>query len=184
MAKDSSEPYELTALWDAPDGSLWQLTFRLQSIGGRQECVGMGLVSCQDRPLTTPVLRALPFARELDRAWQGARSRDERLKDLMRRVGVLVPEPEQARPETARGKPRQRARYTIKDYQRVATVYRELWTSGETKSPTRDTAEALGLRYNQAAKLIQRCRTSEVGLLPPTDQGLGGCARGSTEEDE
>ena len=80
------------------------------------------------------------------------------------------------RPLLASGKPRQRGRYTINEYQRVAAVYDKACRDG-SRSPTRDTAEALGLRLNQAVKLVQRCR--RMDLLPQTEPGV---ALGSTEE--
>jgi hypothetical protein len=88
---------------------------------------------------------------------------------------------EQTEALTQRGKPRQRARYTSKTYQQVAAKYSELSAAG-IRAPTRETAKALGLRYGQAAKIIQRCRAN--GLLPPTQQGVGGVVRDSTEEAE
>ena len=173
----SDEPYEVTSSWSPPDGSDWVLTFRLKNVDGRTECVGMRIVSFADRePLTAQTMRALPFARELERAGLVRLARDERFKDLARRMGGRVPELGPA-PLLASGKPRQRRKYTTGDYKRASTVYRELWKAG-SKSPTRDMAEALGLRPDQAAKLIERCRSK--GFLPQTDPGV---ARGATEED-
>jgi hypothetical protein len=178
------EPTEATGSWFPPDGSDWVLTFQLKTINGRVECIGMEIRSFTGRePLTAKRLRELPFARELERARQSELDRNELMMDLARRMGGRIPELEEANSLLLSGKPRQRARYTHKDLQRVATVYRELWLgdgkSPGSKSPTRDTANVLGLRYQQAAKLVQRCRRN--GLLPQTDQGV---ARGSTEETE
>ena len=174
----NSEPYAVTKSWAAPDGSDWVLTFRLKTLGGRPECVGMDIASLGDRaPLRSQTLRALPFAGELEQALQAQLDRDGRLKDLARRMGGRVPELESS-PLTTKGTPRRRARYTVKDYERVAQVYRERCEL-RSKTPTHDTAEILGLRYQQAAKLIQRCREERYSLLPPT-----GITRGSKEEGE
>lgn len=177
--KESEKPYEVSKFWDAPDGSAWHLVFWLKRIAGRPECVGLELhASHPERPLRAKTLRALKFSSELEQTREGAHARLERLADLGRRFGVEFPlADEQAM--TAGGKPRQRARYTSKDLQRAADVYRERCETDKSKSPTRDTAEILGLRYDQTAKLIHRCRG--LGLLPPTAPGV---ARGATEEDE
>lgn len=175
----SDEPYEVTSSWFARDGSDWVLTFRLKSVNGRTECVGMGISSFADRERMTALrLREVPFGRELERAWSGGLARDERLRDLVRRFGGDIPDLGPA-PLLASGKPRQRRKYTTRDYLQASAVYSELCKGPHpSKSPTRDAAEALGLRPDQAAKLIQRCRS--MGFLPPTDPGV---ARGSTEED-
>jgi len=175
----SGEPREVTTSWFAPDGSDWVLTFRLKRINGRTECVGMAIVSFTDRePLRAQTLRALRFASEFDRARHAEDDRRDRLIDLARRMGGRIPELEAATPLLASGKPRQRRSYTIKDYERAAAVYSGLCGAG-SEAPTRDTAEALGLRPHQAAKLIERCRLK--GYLPPTDPGV---ARGATDEKE
>ena len=45
--------------------------------------------------------------------------------------------------------------------------------AGGTKSaPTKAVAETLGLTYDQAAKLVQRCR--KIGLLGGTEKGIAG----------
>lgn len=171
--------------WYEPDESEWSLTFRLQRINGRMECVGMAIDAFPpgSRILKAPTLRALPFARELDRAVQEELERNARLTDIARRMGGRVPElEEQTAALTQRGKPRQRARYTHKTYKQVAAKYRELSDAG-VRAPTRETAKALGLRYAQAAKIIQRCRNMDPPLLPPTQQGVGGVAGDSTEEE-
>jgi hypothetical protein len=176
---ESGEPYEAGTIWGAPDGSEWSLSFHVKRIAGRPECVGLDIrphpypfARLRERPLRAAHLR-FPFAALLARALgdEGVTRRsDEMLEDLARRMGGRVPELEPARLETTRGKPRQRPRYTTNDYQCVATVYRELWKAG-SRSPGRDTAEALGLRPDQAAKLIQQCRLK--GYLPKTNPGVG-----------
>jgi len=177
--KESGEPYEVSKFWDPPDGSAWRLVFWLKRIAGRPECVGLELhASHPERPLRAKTLRALKFSSELEQAMESAHARLERFADLGRRVGVVWDIPADALAMTASGKPRQRARYTSRDLQRAADVYRGRWID-KSKSPTRDTAEILGLRYDQTAKLIHRARG--LGLLPPTAPGV---ARGATEEDE
>jgi len=174
---ESGEPYEVSTFWEAPDRSAWRLVFWLKRVAGRPECVGLELHAAHpERPLRTKTLRALKFSRELERARERENASLERLADLGSRLGAGGSLLADERAMTARGKPRQRARYTSKDLQRVADVYRERWAL-PSRSPTRDTAEILGLRYDQAAKLLQRCR--QLGLLPATDPGV---ARGSKEE--
>lgn len=174
----SGDPHEVRTSWFAPDGSDWVLTFRLKRIGGRTECVGMEVASFGDRtPLRAQTLRALRFTSELDRARRREDDRRERLRAVARRLGGRIPELE-ATPLLANGKPRQRRSYSIPYYQHAAAVYRELCEAG-SEAPTRDTAEVLGLRPAQAAKLIERCRIK--GYLPKTKPGV---ARGSTEEGE
>lgn len=176
--KESGGPYEVSKFWDAPDGSAWRLVFWLKRIAGRPECVGLELhASHPERPLRAKTLRALKFSSELEQTREGEHARLERFADLGRRVGVVWDLPADERAMTTGGKPRQRARYTSKDLQRAADVYRERWID-KSKSPTRDTAEILGLRYDQTAKLLHRCR--RLGFLPPTAPGV---ARGATEED-
>ena len=154
------ETSDLTALWDAPDGSLCRLTFTVKRIGGRLELVGFELRSLSDRPVRAAWLRTLKLEAEFEQAREAELSRDERLIDL----GLE--------------REAQRVRRTPEDLERVVHVYRELWRDGST-APTRDTAKALGLRYHQAAKLIQRCRRE--GLLPTTQRGI---ARGATEAEQ
>lgn len=173
------EPYEVRTSWSSPDGSDWVLTFRLRSIRGRVECSGFAITSFADRePLRAETLRALPFIREFERARRVELERNERLVELAGRMDGRVPELEGLRPLLASGKPRRRARFTTRDLSRVAEAYRDAWRAG-SKSPTRDTAEALGLAYNQAQKLVQRCRRMTPPLLPPTDQGV---ALGPTDD--
>jgi hypothetical protein len=177
--------HEAPNSWVGPDGSDWSLTFLLKKINGRTECIGMEIRSFADRePLTSKTMRALPFGKELDRAVQAELGRNERLMNLAARLGGRVPELEtQNAALTQRGKPRQRASYKGGFYEHVAETYRVLCSEG-SKAPTRDTAKALGLRYSQAAKIIQRCRSSEPPLLPPTRRGIGGVALDSAEEAE
>ena len=175
----SGEPREVTTSWFAPDGSDWVLTFRLKRITGRTECVGMEVASFGDRePLRAHTLRALRFASELEKARRGEDDRRERLIDVARRLGGRIPELEAATPMLASGKPRQRRSYTIGDYQRAAAVYSGFCAAG-SKAPTSDTAEALGLRPAQAAKLIERCRLHNY--LPTTAPGV---ARGLAQEED
>jgi len=176
----SGEPREVTTSWFAPDGSDWVLTFRLKRIKGRTECVGMEVASFGDRePLRAHTLRALRFASELEKARRGEDDRRERLIDVARRLGGRIPELEAATPMLASGKPRQRRSYTIGDYQRAAAVYSGFCAAG-SKAPTSDTAEALGLRPAQAAKLIERCRRLH-NYLPTTAPGV---ARGLAQEED
>ena len=163
------ETSDLTALWDAPDGSLCRLTFTVKRIGGRLELVGFELRSLSDRPVRAAWLRTLKLEAEFEQAREAELSRDERLIDLGRRMGGRNLDLEREA---------QRVRRTPEDLERVVHVYRELWRDGST-APTRDTAKALGLRYHQAAKLIQRCRRE--GLLPTTQKGI---ARGATEAEQ
>jgi hypothetical protein len=151
---------DLTALWDAPDGSPCRLTFTVKRIGGRLELVGFELRSLSDRPVRAAWLRTLKLEAEFEQAREAELSRDERLIDL----GLE--------------REAQRVRRTPEDLERVVHVYRELWRDGST-APTRDTAKALGLRYHQVAKMIQRCRRE--GLLPTTQKGI---ARGATEAEQ
>jgi hypothetical protein len=175
--KKTGEPHEVSTFWEAPDGSAWRLVFWLKRIAGRIECVGLELhASHPERPLRAKTLRALKFSSELERTTEGEHASLGRLADLGRRLGAVGPLLTDELAMTAGGKPRQRARYTSKDLQRVAAVYSERWI--DSKSPTRDTAEILGLRYDQTAKLLHRCRL--LGLLPKTDPGV---ARGSEEDD-
>ena len=151
---------DLTALWDAPDGSPCRLTFTVKRIGGRLELVGFELRSLSDRPVRAAWLRTLKLEAEFEQAREAELSRDERLIDL----GLE--------------REAQRVRRTPEDLERVVHIYRELWRDGST-APTRDTAKALGLRYHQVAKMIQRCRRE--GLLPTTQKGI---ARGATEAEQ
>lgn len=182
--EESGGPYEAVTIWEAPSGSQWRLTFALKRVEGRPECVGLEVVSLPDfehpeRPLNAKTMRALQFSGELDRARRGQAARDDRLIDLGRRLGGSVSGLAEERAVMAPGEGKARKRYTTKDLQRVAAEYSRAWSAEPpSKSPTRDTSELLGLRYDQTAKLIQRCR--KLGLLPSTDKGV---ARGATEED-
>jgi hypothetical protein len=101
--------------------------------------------------------------------------------DLGRRLGGDVSELADEAALLAEGAGREGGRhapYTKDQLRRVAAEYLRAYADGST-SPTRDTAEALGLRYVQAAKLVQRCRAK--GLLPETVQGI---ARGATDVEE
>lgn len=172
---DIDGPYQLGSGWTAPDGTYWELTFWLKEVSGRPECIGFGMMSSDGSPLKVSTLRGLPFASELDRAWRGEETMADHLGHSPTWQGGEVPA---ELPPTKRGTERQRARYTTADLQRVAAVYRELWEA-RSKAPTRGTANALGLRPDQAAKLVQRCR--RMGLLPQTERGV---PRGSAEEVE
>jgi len=153
---ESGEPHEATTTWQDPDGLEWRVTYYLKRLAGRVECIGVRIDSYPEpRPLRATVLRELPMARLLDEARREEVSRLDRLDDLGRRLGGR--------------------RYTTEDLKRVADKWQQRWEEG-SDSPTRDTAQALGLRYNQAAKMVERCR--KQGLLPRTAPGI---ARGFPE---
>lgn len=187
----SDDPHEAQTVWEAPDGSEWRLSFYVKRVDGRPECVGLDIrpypypfAAQRERPLRSSHLR-FPFAAMLARAQgdEASARRRARLMDVMRRLGGDVSELEDEASVMVRDdglKSGKHAKYTRADLERVAAIYREAWGGGTrpSKSPTRDTADTLGIPYNQAAKLVQRCRG--LGLLPPTAPGV---ARGSTEEE-
>jgi hypothetical protein len=148
--------------------------------------VGLDIRSCPDayhpeRPLGATTMRDLDFATQLARARRDALPLLGRLMDLGRRLGGDVSELADEAALMAEGAGREGGRhapYTKDQLRRVAAEYLEAYADGST-SPTRDTAEALGLRYDQAAKLVQRCRAK--GLLPETVRGV---ARGATDLEE
>lgn len=193
--KDRGEPFSAVTTWEAPDGSLWWLCFYVERIAGRAECVGLDIRSHPDaehpeRALSATTMRDLDFATQLARARRDALPRLRRLMDVGRRVrfhtqrgDILhgdVSELEReavAMAESVGQEGGRHAPYTKDQLKRVVAEYLQAYADGST-SPTRDTAEALGLRYGQAAKLVQRCRG--LGLLPETVQGV---ARGATGED-
>lgn len=181
-------PAEYWTTWTAPDGSAWIVTFRLERIAGRYECVEFRIRprdEHQETPLRAKTLRALDFAgclararRETRDAWTGVMERARELgypRDdwLVREAGI---EKTIAALREGQGRKSGRhAKYTQADLERVAVVYAAAYANGT--QPTRDTSEALGISYNQTAKLVQRCR--KAGLLPETTPGF---ARGPEED--
>ena len=191
MVTDKGKAVEAMTTWEATDGSQWQLFFHVKRIAGRAECVGLDIRSCPDayhpeRPLGATTMRDLDFATQLARARHNTLSHTEHLMSTFRRVfadapGLDVSELADEAAVLAQGAGREGGRhapYTKDQLRRVAAEYLQAYADGST-SPTRDTAEALGLRYVQAAKLVQRCRAK--GLLPETVQGI---ARGATDVEE
>lgn len=189
----SDDPHEAQTIWEAPDGSQWRLSFYVKRVDGRPECVGLDIrpqpypfAAQRERPLRSSHLR-FPFAAMLARAQgdEASARRRARLMDLGRRLGGDVSALAEEASVMVRDdglKSGKHAKYTRADLERVATAYRSAWSGDDnmppSRSPTRDVADKLGIPYNQAAKLVQRCRG--LGLLPPTAPGV---ARGSTEED-
>jgi hypothetical protein len=190
---------EARGFWKSSSGDEWQLRFKLVEINGRMECVGLDMRSADadpgaaPRPLLAKTVRELPYASMLTTARRETAALYLRLGEF----GVRQAEdpsgrkpwttPERAR-ETRAGlqataqiirppdgqKSVRHARHTRAELERVAEVYTEAHRSGGgTKSaPTKAVAETLGLTYDQAAKLVQRCR--KIGLLGGTEKGIAG----------
>jgi len=184
--RSTKYPAEVQTDWTAPDGSEWQVGFTLKRISGRFECVGFEIwqhpfPENPERPLRAATLRKLDFAGCLARAQRDTLPRVTRLMNLGRRLagpGAAFPElanTAAALEEKDGLKTGRHAKYTRDDLERVAVVYGEAYEAGSA-SPTRDTANALAIPYNQTAKLVQRCRS--LGLLPKTRPGF---ARGPEE---
>lgn len=174
---ESGEPYEASTVWEASDGSQWMLFYRLKRIAGRSECVGLDIRSHPDgehpeRPLRALTLRELDFAGRLARARRAALPAIARLEDLGRRLGADVTD---LRDEAAvmrqddGTKTSRHSRYGREDLERVAAKYGKAYADG-SMSPTQYAADDLGIPYNSAAKLVQRCR--KEGLLPKTERGV------------
>ena len=197
MVTDKSEVVEAMTMWEATDGSQWQLFFHVKRIAGRAECVGLDIRSCPDayhpeRPLGATTMRDLDFATQLRLARRNTVLHTESLMKMGMRIrlhhsdGTVeagrdvfgLAEEVALLAEGVGREGGRHAAYTKEQLTSVAAAYLKAYADGST-SPTRDTAEALGLRYVQAAKLVQRCRAK--GLLPATVQGV---ARGATDGGE
>ncbi len=159
-------------LWPNPDSGPWLLTFHWQVLAGRAECValdiasalppdiarerlaGLGQLPDVGQPLTTSVLRALPFAQlvtdERDRADQLF---TEKLGD--RELGATYTQPPAMRATTERR------------LRRTAEVYRGAWRRGE--APVKAVAKRMKVTDAAATKLVSRARAA--GFLPPTKKG-------------
>ena len=110
---------------------------------------------------------------EFTRAF-GAESPDyeDALAEAARSVRITSEIHEQA--EELRSSPRRaggRRAYGRAELERVAALYSAAYASGSPQ-PTRDTAQALGLTWSQAAKRVMRCR--RLGLLGATEPGQAG----------
>lgn len=190
---------EARGFWTSSSGDTWELRFRLVEIDGRAECVGLDIRSSDADPAATPRPLLAKTVRELPYASLLATARRETAGLYLRlgEVGVRHAEdPGGRKPWTTSERAREiragleasaqvirpadghksarRARHTRAELDRVAEVYTEAHRSGGgTKSaPTKAVAETLGLTYDQAAKLVQRCR--KIGLLGGTEKGIAG----------
>lgn len=184
MSTEDSAEFETD--WTAPDGSEWQVGFTLKRIGGRFECVGLEVWQHPfrqhaDVPLRAKTLRALPFASCLAHARSDSAARVTRIMERSERfLGTRVRAPELdgalAAVDEARGtKSGRRVKYDRAYLERVAAVYSAACREGI--SPTRDTADVLGIPYNTARKLVWKAR-NDLHLLP---KGPNGVACGSEE---
>jgi hypothetical protein len=173
--------------WQSRDGSCWRVEFELFDAGGRVECVGVHIRSWSPdeasapHPLLARTLRELPFAGVLARTLRNEAGRHERqagetdaarspeaselLARLQLRFAHLLAPPEHMGVR--------HATYTYSDLERVAEVYKGAFAITPA-TPTKDVAAALGISRNQAAKLVQRCRSPRIGLLAPTEKGIAG----------
>jgi len=197
-----AEAYEAVDLWRSPSGDPWLITFQLVEVAGRIECAGMWIRSetsepgAEPRPLTTQTLRALNFATRLLEARRGSAASERSFAAAMLRFSEDHGAPRtpgrpavKVSPEVAGRlcdaaeayaaaiapppglKDGRRARFTRRDLELVAELYNRLNADG-SPSPTRDTAEAMGLPRTTVAKLVMRAR--RAGLLPKTRQGVSG----------
>jgi hypothetical protein len=178
--------------WNAREGSEWHLTFYFKPIAGRVECVGFEIRPSpypgrQGQRLTATTLRDLDFATQLAQAQRRNLEMIEGLIDIGQRIsgGRAAPDASLLREAAilAQGAGQERGRrrhapYTEDQLGVVVAEYLRAYARG-SRSPTRDMAEALGIPYARASKLVRRCRAK--GLLPKTTQGV---ARGATAPKE
>lgn len=118
---------------------------------GRQEPVAVMVSTRDGSPISSTLMRGLPFAAVVE----SARAQLASAPALPLEADHLVSTPGE--------------RYT-----RVAQVYRAAWERGER--PTAAVAAAFGVTSKHASTLVRRAR--ERGLLPATTQGRATARRG------
>lgn len=185
---------EHSLLWHDPDGRRWWLVFRFAEISGSAEVVGFEIRQWTggDRtessdpdgphPLTSSLLRALPFADQASRARQFARDvRANPLGAALEELEANVRE-ELARQSEIFGQKQartKRTKWTSKTLAEAAQVYSTALARNEP--PTQAVADHFGLAHSSASKVIRRARDAE--LLPETTQGKAAGRTARREED-
>lgn len=157
-----------------PDvGSPWRIAIRWEELHGRLEAVGFTIEAAEgDVPLTTSVLRRVPFATLVQdthrRRMETVRMQAElpshdvegrSFGNLPARARKALPKYE--RSAERRGRP---AGYGPDHLSKVANLYSEAWLAG--LHPTKAVAEEFSVSRSAAAKWVARAR--QAGLLAPT----------------
>lgn len=147
------------------DGA-WVLTMYWQTVDGRQECVGMKLVSVKTRGETDepepPGFTDLPNVGEpLTPGLVRELKIGERIRADRAAFAKL------AETFAAASRPPALRQSTWERLQLVARIYREAYAAGG--KPTTAVAEHFGLTVGGASNLVSRAR--DIGLIPPTSRG-------------
>jgi hypothetical protein len=160
---------------DVADGP-WEVTLSWQFVGGRAECVGIGLQpvdSVSASPVTTDLIRSLPLARLI----RGARQRNfvEAGGDLVEglagqpdgeALSEQIAEEAGAWVERRGGRPKSLGEDF---YREVARVYLEALDRGDRDRPLRAVVEWQNTTTSTASRWVAAARA--LGYLSPTTKG-------------
>ncbi len=168
--------------------SPWRVRIRWEELDGRMEAVGFCIEAVEgDVPLTTSVLRSVPFGRIVQ---ETHRRRLETVRieaelpshdvhgrsfgDLPARARKALPKYQ--RSAAPRGRP---PTYGSEHLPTVARLYTEAWLAG--LHPTKAVAEEFSVSRSAAAKWVARARAA--GLIGPTRPRVAGASPASAKEE-
>ena len=154
--------------WPKPSGP-YEVTLHFEWLDGRWECAGVDVraidaTGIKPEIVTASLLRSLPLARLIDKHLVTFKT-GLTFQDSDGSVYTIETGDYTAKPRRG-GRP---AKYGVEHYVKVARIYREAYARNRT--PTRAVAARFKVSETAAAKWVAKCRTPELGLLPPTTRG-------------
>lgn len=155
-------------LWPDPEVGPWFMTFHWQSLNGRAECIGVGIISSIPRDSlrdTSPIAEALP---EIGQPLRAITLREIKVAELVfdeRLNADHLSIPAAVRP-VVETPPTALRSATYGKLQLVADVYEKARADGRVP-PNQAVADKLKISIGAAANLASRAR--KAGLLPPAE---------------